>query len=159
MVKCDREHKCSELEDACAGFVWKKLKKTKQRISVYEVIHRASEPMSAADIYQEIIRREGECRYAISTVYRAIQAFDEEGFLCKTKLPDSDTTLYEWDHGGHTHYAICLGCHKRIAITDCPFHKMHLHLELPKGFEVTGHRIEIYGYCDECRERKEHGNI
>ena len=131
--------------------IWQKLKKTKQRECVYEVLASAEKPMSAADIYQEILRCKPDSGYAISTVYRALQAFEEEHLVSRTNLPDSDMALYEWNDGGHRHYAICLQCHKKIPLKECPFHHMEIQ-EAETEFQVTGHRVEVYGYCGECRK-------
>lgn len=130
--------------------IWKKLKKTKQRERVYQVLSAAKEPMSVAAIYQEILQSEPDCGYAVSTVYRVLQAFEEQHLVNRTNLPDSDMTLYEWNEGGHHHYAICLQCHKKIPLKECPFH--HMSMEEEDGFQVTGHRIEVYGYCGECKK-------
>ena len=61
---------------------------------------------------------------------------------------------YEWKKGGHTHYAICLGCHKKVALQACPFE--HLHMDTDTGdFVVTGHKLELYGYCGDCEKNLE----
>lgn len=130
--------------------IWAKLKKTKQRERVYEVLAAAGEPMSAAAIYQEICKTEPDCGYAVSTVYRVLQAFEEQKLVNRTSLPDSDMALYEWNDGGHRHYAICLACHKRLPLSECPFH--HIKIAGANGFQITGHRVEVYGYCNECRK-------
>lgn len=131
--------------------IWKKIKRTKQREMVCQILEEANQPVSAADIYQEILRRDASCGYAVSTVYRTLQIFEEEGAVSKTSLPDSDMALYEWNAGGHHHYAICLKCHKRIALRECPLHHMDLS-ETADGFQITGHKVEVYGYCDACRK-------
>lgn len=129
--------------------IWTKLKKTKQREKVYEVLSAAKKPMSAAMIYQEILKTEPDCGYAVSTVYRVLQAFEEKQLVNRTNLQGSDMALYEWNDGEHHHYAICLQCHKKIPLKECPFH--HVKMEAESGFQVTGHRIEVYGYCGECK--------
>lgn len=131
--------------------IWAKLKKTKQRECVYRVLASAKEPMSAAGIYQEIITENPDCGYAVSTVYRVLQAFEEQQLVNRTNLQGSDMTFYEWNDGEHHHYAICLGCHKKIPLKSCPFH--HMEFDQPDAdFCVTGHRIEVYGYCGNCKK-------
>ena len=47
-----------------------------------------------------------------------------------------------------------LECHKRIPLPSCPF--AHVHLEQDTGdFTVTGHKLELYGYCKKCQEARE----
>lgn len=134
--------------------VWQGLKKTRQRERVYEILTQAHHPMSVSDIYQEILRQDGCCGYAVSTVYRVLQAFEAKELVSRTTLPGTDTSVYEWNEGTHCHYAICLKCHKRIPLRECPIRQMDLQDER-ETFQITGHKVEVYGYCSGCVEKKQ----
>lgn len=126
------------------------IKWTKQRKDVYRVLAEAKEPLSAARIYRYLEKEDGGSAYAVSTVYRILAAFEERGLVSKTIWLDDGTVAYELDRGEHTHYAVCLECHKRIPLENCPF--AHIHLEPDAGdFVVTGHKLELYGYCKDCK--------
>lgn len=129
------------------------LKWTKQRKHVYEVLLAASEPLSAVQIYNRVERSCGEDTYALSTIYRILTSFEEKNLINKTNWMGEGTVVYELNRGGHTHYAVCLECHKRIPLQSCPF--AHVHMEEDAGdFTVTGHKLELYGYCKDCKELK-----
>lgn len=125
------------------------IKWTKQRKSVYEILKEAREPVSAVQIYQQMIRREGQVPYAVSTVYRILSTFEQNGFVTKDTRSEDGNAVYELDRGEHTHYAVCLECHKRIPLKNCPFAHMHLDADTVE-FTVTGHKLELYGYCKDC---------
>ncbi len=129
------------------------VKWTKQRKSVYRVLRNAAEPLNATQIYR-LAEREAEGKeYAPSTIYRILAAFEEQGLVEKTTWMGDGTALYALNRGGHTHYAVCLECHKRIPLRSCPF--AHIRLERDTGdFTVVSHRLELYGYCRECKEKK-----
>lgn len=128
------------------------IKWTKQRKDVYQVLMQAIEPLSAVQIYQRIEKAE-ETGYAVSTIYRILSAFEEKGFVTKSTFIGDGTVVYEWNKGGHTHYAVCLICHKRVALPACPFE--HVKVDTEAGdFTVTGHKLELFGYCKECKERQ-----
>ena len=134
------------------------IKWTKQRKDVFTVLRQAKKPMSANDIYQEILI-EGATdasNYAISTVYRSLTIFEEKGLVEKSMLMGSDTALYELTDGHHKHYAVCLSCHKLVPIKHCPFeHVAHDTVGNEEDdFVVTGHKLELYGYCKECTMNK-----
>lgn len=131
-----------------AGIKW-----TKQRKRVYDILDSSVEPMSAIQIYQRILR-EGEADYAVSTVYRILAAFEEKSLVSRDIWPQDGTVFYELNRGGHTHYAVCLECRRRIPLSACPFTHMHLDTGA-EDFLVTGHRIELYGYCKECAAARE----
>ena len=131
-----------------AGLKW-----TRQRKCVYDILQKNTEPLNAAQIYQQIlISPEGSdaaSTYAVSTIYRILATFEEKDLVLKETRPEDNNAVYELNRGGHTHYAVCLECHKRIALHDCPF--AHLHLDAgTEDFTITGHKLELYGYCGEC---------
>lgn len=129
------------------------LKWTKQRKDVYEVLLNAEAPLSAVDIYQQIAKDKPESNgnYAVSTIYRILTAFEENNLVNKTNWMGDGTVVYELNRGSHTHYAICLECHKRIQLPSCPFAHMHIEPETD-NFTVTSHKLELYGYCKNCKK-------
>ena len=134
------------------------IKRTKQREDVFRVLVQAEKPLSAIEIYNRIQEDKksaegGRTSYAISTIYRSLTVFEEKGLVEKSTLMGDDTAVYEWQHGKHKHYAICLNCHKLVPLTKCPFEHMKLDTS-DENFTVTSHKLEIYGYCNKCREDK-----
>lgn len=128
------------------------MKWTKQRKGVYRVLWEAQEPLSAIQIYNLVEKQADGEEYAVSTIYRILAAFDEKAFVTKTNWMGDGTVVYELNRGEHTHYAVCLECHKRIALQNCPF--AHIHLDKEAGdFTITGHKLELYGYCKDCKKR------
>ena len=146
------EHKCEHNDISYP----KGLKWTKQRKCVYQVLEEATEPLSAVQIYNRIEKEHEGSDYAVSTIYRILATFEEHGMVEKTTFMGDGTVVYDLNRGEHTHYAVCLECHKRIPLPSCPF--AHVHLEQDTGdFTVTGHKLELYGYCKKCQEaRKNH---
>ncbi len=125
------------------------IKRTRQREDVFRVLTQADEPLSATQIYDKIKQNNADTNYAISTIYRSLSVFEEAGFVEKSTLMGEDMAVYEWQHGNHKHYAICLKCHKLVPLTKCPFE--HVKLDTSEdNFTVTNHKLEIYGYCKEC---------
>ena len=126
------------------------LKWTKQRKSVYKVLWDAEEPLNVTQIYHLVGKEAAGEEYAPSTIYRILSAFEEKGLVEKSTWMGDGTVVYALNRGGHTHYALCLECHKRIPLQRCPFSHIHLEKEAV-DFTITGHKLEIYGYCKECQ--------
>lgn len=125
------------------------IKWTKQRKDVYHILLEAKEPLSAQEIYNRILQQDEKTNYAVSTIYRILTAFEEKNMVLKSTLMGEDMALYEWNKGEHLHYAICLNCHKKIPLHSCPMEHHHMSVE-DAEFTVTGHRVEVYGYCKDC---------
>lgn len=138
------------------------IKWTKQRKDIFEVLGRANKPLSAHDIYQQILNdiSVDASNFAISTVYRSLAIFEEKGLVEKSILLGSDTAVYELVEGKHKHYAVCLSCHKLVPLKHCPFeHVAHNSMESEDDeFVVTGHKLELYGYCKACTMNEENKN-
>lgn len=135
------------------------IKWTKQRKSVYDVLYAAKEPLNAHQIYHlamHHLQDEGELvenNYAVSTIYRILTAFEENHIVTKSNRMDSGTFVYELERGEHTHYAVCLICKKHILLPHCPVEHIHMP-QTGDEFVITGHKLELYGYCKSCRSVK-----
>lgn len=126
------------------------LKKTKQRICVFSVLEEAEKPMSAQQIYNQI-QASNESVW-LSTVYRVLEHFVNEGFVIKTTVMDNSIALYALNRNNHKHYAICVNCHKVIELENCPMDRFEPEFS-ESNFHVLGHKVEMYGYCKDCDEK------
>lgn len=131
----------------------KGIKWTKQRKAVYKVLWETREPLTAIKIYNLVEQQAAGEEYAMSTIYRILSAFEEQGIVEKEATMENGTIYYSLCRGEHRHYAVCLECHKRIPLHSCPFAHIHLEPET-EDFMVTNHKLEIYGYCRDCRGNK-----
>ncbi len=132
------------------------LKHTRQREEVFALLQSADRPMRALDIYESL--RGSGCA-SMSTVYRVLDAFEKAAQVEKFYLPDDDNAYYKKKEQVHCHYATCLICHRQIPLKGCPVTAVELTEELPdEEFTVVGHRLEIYGYCRECRKKLNGGH-
>ncbi|MCQ2539917.1 MAG: transcriptional repressor [Acetatifactor sp.] len=129
------------------------IKWTRQRKAVYAVLWNATEPMSAVRIYHLVEQESDGEEYAPSTIYRILSAFEEKGLIEKEADMVDGTITYELCRGSHKHYAVCLECKRRIPLQNCPFAHIHLDRET-EDFTIIDHKLEVYGYCKDCREVK-----
>lgn len=124
------------------------IKKTRQRESVLSVLEKSEKPLSAADICSEM-EKGGDTAW-MSTVYRVLELFVNKGLVIKTNVMNNEMAVYELNRFKHKHYAVCMNCHKIIPMDNCPMETF-----IPKladaDFQVTGHNLEVFGYCKNCR--------
>ncbi|TFG83665.1 MAG: transcriptional repressor [Erysipelotrichales bacterium] len=130
----------------------KNIKKTKARVFVYELLDKTDHPVSSKEIFALL----HDQKIWLSTVYRVLERFEQEKIVLRTNGLDGLTNLYELDRHEHKHYAVCLRCHRRFDLEECPLaDDVHVHA---KGFEVLEHRVEVLGFCAECaREARTNG--
>lgn len=138
------------------------LRKTKSRLKVWEILEGSSTPLTARQIAQQAADArdsDGNNRSVwLSSVYRALEAFEEARVVNRTILKDSSEALYSLSESGHHHYAICMNCKSRTELEGCPFEEEeHLHT-VDNDFMVVGHTVEVFGYCKECQKKLKHGS-
>ena len=123
------------------------LKRTQPRECVLSVLEKAEKPLSAVEICTEV-EKNGKSAW-LSTIYRTLELFEKRGLVVKMAILGGETALYELNRFEHKHYAVCLSCHKIIAMSNCPMERFLPNIN-DEGFRVLGHNLEIYGYCNEC---------
>ncbi len=130
------------------------LKATKHRTEIMDVLEKSDKPLSADQVFFEL--KEREIRVNFSTVYRVLEALTDKNLVVKLNIPGEQRTLYVFKRIGDKHYLICLGCNKMLAISRCPLENYEESLAKETKFTILGHKLDIYGYCPECRKKYAH---
>ena len=124
---------------------------TKTGLKVLEIIKNSPAPITVKDIIKKL--SEQNISVWPSTVYRILDRFLQNGDINKVTMINDSTVYYEFSHHEHLHIAYCLNCKKRQEIHTCPISKLESDILDSSGFEVTEHKIELYGYCKECQKK------
>lgn len=127
------------------------LKRTKSRVKILSILENSRTPLSAMDIYSQLEKSKEPVW--LSTVYRVLDTFVEKNMILKNTVLNNEMVLYEINHFGHRHYAICLECHKMVTMENCPMDQFHPQFE-DNSFHVLDHKLEVYGYCKDCDKIK-----
>ncbi len=124
-------------------------KNTKSRKAVIDVLQNAKMPISVEEIYLAI-KNEG-ISTNLSTVYRILDLMESMKLVNKIVVDDGKAR-YELTGDGHRHHLICTNCRKMIPIDTCPLKSLEKDVGEKTNFDITGHRLEIYGVCPECKK-------
>lgn len=125
-------------------------RQTPQRKKILSVVRGSDIPLTAEQVYEKSL---GDFpKLALTTVYRSLEAFSEDGILSRS-MNDDGVAQYRLSEG-HRHYLTCIECKKTVPIHGCPFEQLEEQLVRETGFSISEHRMEFFGKCPACQKKK-----
>ncbi|MBB4825734.1 Fur family zinc uptake transcriptional regulator [Sporosarcina luteola] len=120
-------------------------KRTKNRETLLEYFSEHDKYLSAMEVRNFMAQDNPGISY--DTIYRNLTTFSELGILEETELNGERHFRMQCDAKNHHHHFICTECGKTRSISHCPMETITGELS---GYEVEGHKFEIYGKCPIC---------
>ena len=128
------------------------IKNTRQRNIIFNILKKANSPLTAEQIFLECKKIDDSMSF--STVYRILNTFILKDMVVKTSITEDNKSMFELNHEEHKHYLVCVSCSKMITIGHCPIEDYENSLQKTTDFDITGHKLEVYGYCPQCKNKK-----
>ena len=89
-----------------------------------------------------------------ATVYRTMKILSEAD-LASARHFDDGQTRYEPALDRHHHdHLICTSCHRIVEFENERIEALQDEVAAQHGFEVTRHKLELYGLCRDCRRKR-----
>lgn len=128
------------------------IKNTNQRRWVYSCLIEKKQPITAEDIYMELIKKEST-KLNLSTVYRVLETFAKKNIVQKSRINIEGKATFEINHMDHRHHLVCMKCNMILPIKGCPLEDYENSLASSTGFEIMEHHLEIKGICPDCQRK------
>jgi Fur family zinc uptake transcriptional regulator len=122
-------------------------KLTPQRELILDIMLNQQGYLSVREIYEKV--KEVFPQVSIDTVYRNLSLLKDINILNETTI--GNNIMYVMRKEIHSHTMRCLKCGKIFELDICP---LELWINQIKDFEIVDHKIEIVGYCKDCRSNK-----
>ncbi|HLS10049.1 peroxide-responsive transcriptional repressor PerR [Lentibacillus sp.] len=121
---------------------------TPQRHAVLEYLISSMVHPTADDIYKAL---EGKFpNMSVATVYNNLRVLREIGLVRELTYGDSSS---RFDYKSSEHYhIICEECGKIVDFHYPTLDEVESLAEQVTGFDVSHHRMEIYGKCEDCQK-------
>ena len=135
------------------GSLWThKLKATKPRLELFDLLSKEKEPLSVAEIYKNIGARVNR-----ATIFRTLEQFCKAGIAAKITSPFDDHSLYEMKSDRpHHHHATCISCGTMEDIANCDHYEFDAMacMHLKKFKSIQSHSLEFFGLCKKCEAKQ-----
>ncbi|OQB54833.1 MAG: Ferric uptake regulation protein [Deltaproteobacteria bacterium ADurb.Bin151] len=127
------------------------LRDTPQRELILDTFLKREEHISAEQLYDIIKKRDPSIGQA--TVYRNLKLLSEAGLAREVDFGDG-VLRYEhnYNHPHHDHL-ICRSCGKTVEVVDAVIEELQKRIAEQYGFELTDHKMYLYGNCGNCRKK------
>jgi Fur family ferric uptake transcriptional regulator len=125
------------------------LKSSHQRKEILKTFYNSEKHLTAEELYE--LCKTDSTNIGIATVYRALKLFCEIG-ICNEINIDNGITRYEIVSDKHHHdHLICSKCGAFIEIVSPEIEAIQESIARKYGFQLTNHRLNLYGMCPACR--------
>lgn len=128
------------------------LKVTLPRIKILELLESATDHhLSAEDIYKTLLEQ-GE-DVGLATVYRVLTQFEAAGIIERHHF-ENNHSVFEIMQEDHHDHIVCQSCGRVMEFTNPVIEAEQHRVAAELGFELTGHSLNLYGYCSkpECKD-------
>jgi Fur family ferric uptake transcriptional regulator len=125
------------------------MRNTEQRRVLVEHIFGHHEHFDADQLIAQLPAKGSDGYVSRPTVYRTLAEFVDAGLLRKFEL--NGRAVYEHDYGYPQHdHLYCKSCQKLIEFQSDELIELRNRVAEEQRFRVTGHRLIIYGTCQDC---------
>ncbi|OWU83724.1 Fur family transcriptional regulator [Oceanicola sp. 22II-s10i] len=118
------------------------LRMTGPRRVIAEVLDTSRDHPDVEELHARANARDN--RISLATVYRTVKLFEEQGILEKVDFGDGRARYEDAERDHHDHL-IDLDTGRVIEFVDPEIEKLQERIAAKLGYELRGHRLELYG--------------
>ena len=127
-------------------------KVTAQRDFILSSFLKNPNHVSTEELYAVVKKDDKSIGYA--TVARTVKILKEAGVAREVDFGDGRKRFEPLSGTKHHDHMICLKCHNQVEFANDQIEKLQEDLAKKHGFEMVNHRMDIMGYCRECKSKK-----
>lgn len=120
---------------------------TAPRKQIVSAIVRLNGAFTVDQLFAEV--RCADPAIGLATVYRAVGALCESGWLERIGDKAGSTLFSQCAEDGHHHHIVCERC-GTTALAGCDLEQQLQAVAAAQGFTLTRHEVVAYGLCDKC---------
>jgi len=126
-----------------------KVNRSRQREAILEIIKSTAKHLTAKEVFQDV--RKTIPKISLGTVYRNINLLKELGEIREIVYGNKESRLDGMTEEHHHFH--CYSCGDLFNIYASISKEIEETINKEQGLIVTDHKIEFYGYCNQCQRR------
>jgi len=124
---------------------------TPQRLAIVKILAKSDGHPSVETIHTQI--KKDFPTMSLATVYRSIVLIKSLGEVLELGFPDG-SNRYDGNKPFPHPHVICVRCKKIVDTVPDSLDDMKKEVALETDFKILNHRLDFFGICSTCRERK-----
>lgn len=138
-------------EDVIEKLIENKYKITQFRKFLVDIFCENEHSLLSAKVIKEILQNTYNYNASFDTIYKNLSIFCELNIVHEKIINHESFYVVSKTFEDHHHF-ICLKCAEMFDIDD--FCTNEFFNEKFQEFEVSGHNLEVYGICAQCKKEK-----
>ena len=126
------------------------LKNSHQRARILDAFLSMDAHMTAEELHQRVSRTDQ--RIGLATVYRTLRLLCDAGLAKQRHFQGGRSRFEQAFQQSHHDHLICVGCDRIVEFQCQPIEDLQEQTAALHGFTLTHHRLELFGYCPDCRD-------
>jgi Fur family transcriptional regulator, ferric uptake regulator len=128
----------------------KRLKRTEQRETILKVFLKSKRHLTVDELHNLV--KDKDPSIGLTTIYRTMKLFCECQ-LARANHFEEGRVRYEQQYKtAHHDHMICTSCGETIEFVHPQIERLQEKVAIKYGFQMTNHRMEIYGQCVKCQK-------
>jgi Fur family ferric uptake transcriptional regulator len=125
------------------------LKITESRLLILNLFQQnPSQHLGADDLF--IMLKKSKQTISLATIYRTLASLEQVGLLLKHHF--NEGAVYELHQKEHHDHLVCTACGEVEEFVDPVIESKQLKIAQEKGYQLTDHRLTLYGICRNCQK-------
>lgn len=124
---------------------------TKARLTVLQAIEDLGGHVTSTEILHAVYQADSSIGRA--SVFRTLDMLTRLCIVRPTFVDGHHGPSYVLMPEGHHHHIVCTHCHRVYEFDECNLDDIADTLADKFNMELTGHLVEVYGLCAECRNQ------
>ncbi len=130
----------------------KGMKYTEQRAIILQILSNIDDHLNAEEVLDIVKEKYPDQKIGIATVYRTLNFLEEVNLISSLSF-GKEGKKYEGNTSTHHDHIICTSCDKIVEFLDDEIEKKQEEIAFQKGFKITKHTMQIFGFCAECQNK------